>query len=49
MTPQKPSKRAYEQNPKAIKRWLNDDYPAIHARAKQEKAEIYWGDYRDYS
>ena len=44
MTPQKPSKRAYEQNPKAIKRWLNDDYPAIHARAKQEKAEIYWGD-----
>jgi len=44
MTPQKPSKRAHEQNPKAIKCWLNDDYLAVRARAKQEKAEIYWGD-----
>ena len=24
--------------------WLEDEYPAIAARAKQEKAEIHWGD-----
>ena len=43
-TPQKPVKRAYEQNPKAVQRWLEEDYPAIKARAKAEDAEIYWGD-----
>ena len=43
-TPQKPVKRAYEQNPKAVQRWLDEDYPEIRAQAKQEKAEIYWGD-----
>ncbi|MCP4252804.1 MAG: IS630 family transposase [Candidatus Scalindua sp.] len=43
-TPQKPAKRAYEQNPKAVQRWLDEDYPEIKARAKAEKAEIYWGD-----
>jgi len=43
-TPQKPVKRACEQNPKAVQRWLDDEYPAIKARAKKEKAEIYWGD-----
>ena len=43
-TPQKPVKRAYEQNPKAVQRWLDEDYPEIKAKAKEEKAEIYWGD-----
>lgn len=43
-TPQKPAKRAYEQNPKAVKRWLEKDYPEIKSRAKEENAEIYWGD-----
>ena len=43
-TPQRPVKRAYEQNPKAVQRWLDEDYPAIKAKAKDEKAEIYWGD-----
>ena len=43
-SPQKPMKRAYEQNPKAVERWLNKDYPAIKARAKKEKATIHWGD-----
>ncbi len=37
-------KRAYEQNPKAIQRWLDEDYPAIAKRAKEEGAEIHWGD-----
>jgi len=44
MTPQKPVRRAYEQNPKAVQRWLDDDYPVIKAQAHKEKAEIYWGD-----
>ncbi len=43
-TPQKPLKRAYEQNPKAVQRWLDEEYPAIHERAKQEGAEIHWAD-----
>lgn len=43
-TPQKPTKRAYEQNPKAVAQWHETVYPQIQARAKQEKAEIHWGD-----
>jgi transposase len=43
-TPQKPAKRAYEQNQKAVQQWLDDTYPGISARAKHEKAEIHWGD-----
>lgn len=43
-TPQKPIQRAYEQSPAKLRRWLDEDYPAIQARAKAEKAEIHWGD-----
>ena len=43
-TPQKPKKRAYEQCPKAVQKWLNEQYPAIKERAKQEGAQIHWGD-----
>lgn len=43
-TPQKPLKAAYKQNPKAVKEWLDTEYPAIAKRAKKEKAEIHWGD-----
>lgn len=43
-TPQKPIKKAYEQRPEAVKAWLDEQYPAIEARAKQEGAEIHWGD-----
>jgi len=44
LTPQKPLRRAYEQNPEAVKRWLVEEYPAIRARAKRESAQIQWGD-----
>lgn len=44
LTPQKPVRRAYERNPVAVQRWLDETYPAIRARAKAEGAEIYWGD-----
>ncbi len=43
-TPQKPTKRAYEQNPKLVAQWHETVYPEIQARAKREKAEIHWGD-----
>lgn len=43
-TPQKPARRAWEQNPKAVRRWLREEYPAIRKQAKAEKAEIYWED-----
>ena len=43
-TPQKPIKRAYEQNPEAVQAWLEGEYPGIEQRARQEGAEIHWGD-----
>jgi transposase len=43
-TPQKPMRRAFEKNPEAVQLWLDEKYPAIVKQAKQEKAEIYWGD-----
>lgn len=43
-TPQKPAKRAYEQNPKAVNTWLEEKYPSIVQQAKTEGAEIHWCD-----
>ncbi|MFZ1916741.1 MAG: IS630 family transposase [Terriglobales bacterium] len=43
-TPQKPIKRAYEQRPAAVKAWIDEQYPAIAARAKAEGGEVQWGD-----
>ena len=43
-TPQKPIKKAYEQQPEAVRAWLDEHYPAIEARAKRERAQIHWGD-----
>ena len=43
-TPQKPIKKAFEQKPENVKRWLEQEYPAIRERAKAEKATIYFGD-----
>jgi len=43
-TPQKPIKRAYEQQPKAVRKWLDEEYPEIERRALMEGAEIHWGD-----
>lgn len=44
MTPQRPIKRALEQRPADVERWLAVEYPRIQARAKAENAEIYWAD-----
>jgi transposase len=45
LTPQKPLRRAYKQDPKAVRRWLETEYPAICAQARQHKALIPWGDH----
>jgi transposase len=43
-TPQKPVRKAYKQDPKAVAEWLEKTYPAIERRAAQEGGEIHWGD-----
>lgn len=43
-TPQKPARQAIEQNDEKVKQWLEEEYPGIEARAKREKAVIYWAD-----
>ena len=43
-TPQKPVRRAFEQNPKEVQRWLKEEYPAIRKQARLEGALIHWGD-----
>jgi transposase len=43
-TAQKPLRRAYEQRPAKVRRWLQQRYPAIAARARREKGVIFWGD-----
>src|ERR671918_2021399 len=44
LTPQKPARRAYAQDPAAVRRWLGKEYPDIPKQAKTEGAEIHWGD-----
>jgi len=48
-TPQRPKRRAYEQQPEAVQEWLDTTYPAIEKRAKRENAEILWGDETGFS
>jgi transposase len=43
-TAETPLRRAYEQSPKAVRRWLRQDYPAIGAQARGQKGTIFWGD-----
>lgn len=44
MSPQKPVKKAYQQQPEVVREWLDKEYPRIARKAAQEKAEIQWGD-----
>lgn len=43
-TPQKPLRKAYEQDPQAVTEWLDHEYPRIAERARAEGAEIHFGD-----
>lgn len=44
LTVQRPAKQEMNQKPEQVKAWLNEQYPTIHAEAKAENAEIFWGD-----
>lgn len=44
LSPQKPLRRAYQQDPEAVARWKETEYPAIQKAAKQEGASIFFGD-----
>ena len=43
-TAQRPARRNYEQNPEAVRRWMQEQYPEVAKRAKEQGAEIHWGD-----
>jgi len=43
-TPQKPARRAFEQDPQAVAAWVKRKYPAIRTLARREKALIFWAD-----
>jgi len=43
-TPQKPVRKAYKQDPKAVAEWLEETYPTIEERAAKGGGEIHWGD-----
>lgn len=44
LTPQKPLRRAWQQDPEKVDKWLTQEYPAIRKEAKQVGAAIYFGD-----
>jgi len=44
ITPQKPLRRAYERDPKAVQWWLDVTYPALKKRAKRLGAQIFFLD-----
>lgn len=44
LSPQKPLRRAYEQDPDLVQIWLEQEYPRIRAAAKKHGAEIYFAD-----
>ena len=43
-TPQRPVIYNRKQNPKEVQEWLEVTYPKIKERAKNENAEMFWGD-----
>lgn len=44
ITPQKPLRRAYERDPRAIEKWKREEFPKLRARAKRRGAEIFFLD-----
>ena len=44
LTAQRPLWRAYQQNPEAVDKWLEEEFPAIKREAARCKGEIYFGD-----
>ena len=44
ITPQKPLRRAYERDEKAVTDWVKNEYPKIQKAAKKANAQIFWLD-----
>jgi len=44
LSAQRPLWRAYQQSPERVENWIQNEYPVIRARAKREKAEIWFAD-----
>ena len=44
LSPQRPLRRAYQQISEAVRRFIENEYPKIKAKAKAIGAHIYWGD-----
>lgn len=44
MSPQRPLHRAAERNPEAVARWKTEEFPALVARARAERAQIWFQD-----
>jgi transposase len=44
LSPQKPVRKAYEQNPEKVARWLRETYPAIVAQARKDGGVVLWLD-----
>ena len=44
LSPQRPLRRAWQQNPQAVDEWREHTYPEIQRRAKAEGARIYFAD-----
>jgi len=44
ITPQKPLRRAYERDPRAVQAWKETVYPQLKARAKRQQAQIFFSD-----
>ena len=43
-TPQRPTRQALEQKPWDVQHWMQEVYPLITQKAKQEDGTIYWAD-----
>ncbi len=44
LSPQRPLVRAWEQDPERVRRWKEEEYPAIHAEAVAAGAAIFFAD-----
>lgn len=44
LTPQRPLWRAHQQDPKRVRRWLDQEYPRIRKMAKKQGAAIFFAD-----
>ena len=49
ITPQKPLRRAYERDPKAVAQWCEQDYPRLRRRARKHGATIFFLDEAGFS